>query len=143
MKLLSKLAFPVLLAALVFLAVRGSLFSRSPIVIAVQLLGLVINGSARWSFPTGQFRVTADPGPGDMLRRGPYRLIRHPMYAGALLFLWTGIVAHWSMVPVVVGLVVAALVAIRVVEEERLLGERFPDYAEYARSTKRIIPFVF
>lgn len=143
MKLLSKLAFPVLLLALVFLAVRGSLFSRSPIVIAVQLLALALNVSARRAFAAGQFRVTPDPGPGDMLRRGPYRLIRHPMYAGGLLFLWTGIVAHWSVVPVVVGLVVAALVAIRVLEEERLLGERFPDYAEYARSTKRIIPFVF
>ncbi len=142
MKLLSKLSFPVLLLALVFLAVRGSLFSLSPIVIALQLLALALTVWARRAFADRQFRVTPDPGPGAVLRRGPYRLMRHPMYAGALLFLWTGIVAHWSVVPVVVGLVVTALVAIRVADEERLLRQRFPDYAEYARSTKRIIPFV-
>jgi protein-S-isoprenylcysteine O-methyltransferase len=142
MKLLSKLAFPVLLAGLVFLAVRGSLFSRSPIVIVLQLLALAINAAARRAFPAGQFRVMAEPGPGEMLRRGPYRLIRHPMYAGALLFLWTGIVAHWSVVPVVVGLVISALGAIRVADEERVLRARFPDYGEYARGTKRVIPFV-
>lgn len=143
MKLLSRISFPVLLLGLVFLAVRGSLFSRSPIVIALQLLALALNGSARFAFPAGQFRVTADPGPGAMVRRGPYRLIRHPMYTGALVFLWAGIVAHWSTVPIVVGLVVTTLGAIRVVEEERLLRDRFPDYPEYARSTKRVIPFVF
>jgi protein-S-isoprenylcysteine O-methyltransferase Ste14 len=143
MKLLSKLSFPVLLLALVFLAVRGSLFSRSPIVIALQLLALAINVSARRAFAANQFRVMADPGPGAVLRRGPYRLIRHPMYAGALLFLWAGIVAHWSAVPVVVGVVVTLLGGIRVADEERVLSERFPDYAEYARSTKRVIPFVF
>jgi protein-S-isoprenylcysteine O-methyltransferase Ste14 len=143
MKPLSKLSFPVLLLGLACLAARGSLFSRSPIVIAVQLLAVALTVSARRSFSAGQFRVTADPGSGTLVRRGPYRLIRHPMYTGALLFLWTGIVAHWSTVPVVVGLVVTALGAIRVADEERLLRDRFPDYAEYARGTKRVIPFVF
>lgn len=143
MRLLSKLSFPVVLLGLAFLAARGSLVSRSPIVIAVQVLALLLIVSARRSFATGQFRVTADPGPGTLVRRGPYRLIRHPMYTGALLFLWAGIVAHWGAVPIAVGLVVTVMGAIRMADEERLLRERFPDYPEYARATKRVIPFVF
>jgi protein-S-isoprenylcysteine O-methyltransferase Ste14 len=64
------------------------------------------------------------------------------MYAFALLLIWSGILGHLSTVNVVIGLIVTVVASIRMVTEEQFLQERYPDYAEYARKTKRIIPFI-
>jgi protein-S-isoprenylcysteine O-methyltransferase Ste14 len=47
------------------------------------------------------------------------------------------------MLTLAVGIVIAAVVITRVVVEERLLRARYPEYDEYARSTKTLVPFVF
>ena len=52
---------------------------------------------ARVSFSQGQFRVVPAPAGGPMLIRGPYRFLRHPMYAGALLLLWSSVLGHWPL----------------------------------------------
>jgi protein-S-isoprenylcysteine O-methyltransferase Ste14 len=90
----------------------------------------------------GAFAVTAAPRGEAVLTRGPYRWVRHPQYAAALLLIWAGVLSHLSVLSVVLGLVVAATAAVRIVCEERLLRERFPDYAAYAARTRRLVPFV-
>ena len=77
-----------------------------------------------------------------MISTGPYRFIRHPMYAAAILLIWSSAPGHFSIMTAIVGLVVTLSVCPRIVAEEQLLRMRFPEYAEYARATKRIIPFV-
>jgi protein-S-isoprenylcysteine O-methyltransferase Ste14 len=90
----------------------------------------------------GAFAVTAAPRGEAVLTRGPYRWVRHPQYAAALLLIWVGVLSHLSVLSVVAGLVVAATAAVRIVCEERLFRERFPDYAAYAARTRRLVPFV-
>jgi protein-S-isoprenylcysteine O-methyltransferase Ste14 len=41
------------------------------------------------------------------------------------------------------ALIVTTAIAVRIVAEERLLVERYPEYVAYAARTKRVIPFVF
>jgi len=86
--------------------------------------------------------VTADPATGPLLQNGPYRFIRHPMYAAALLLIWSSIAGHPRVGNIVVGAVATVVVALRIPAEERLLRAHYPDYADYARRTKRVIPFV-
>lgn len=59
-----------------------------------------------------------------------------------LLLVWSSILGHISLLHVVIGLIVTVEIAIRVVTEEQLLRTRYPDYAEYSRKTRRIIPFI-
>ena len=132
----------VIIIALLALLVRGDLLSASAPIIAGQVLAVIINLSARVAFRKQQFRLTADPGSGALVRNGPYRLIRHPMYAGALLFIWVSIFGHWTPLNVIIGVVVTAVVLLRISVEEKLLRERYPDYAAYALHAKRIIPFI-
>lgn len=75
--------------------------------------------------------------------RGVYRFVRHPVYAGQILAA-AGVVAWrlawWNV------LLFAAFVAIQALRarlEERKLARVFPAYAEYARKTARLIPFVY
>ena len=81
----------------------------------------------------------------ELIRRGPYRWLRHPSYTGSLMtFLGFGLALGnlWSLLVVMAPVTVAFLWRMRV--EERVLSEAFPtQYADYARQTKRLIPFVW
>jgi protein-S-isoprenylcysteine O-methyltransferase Ste14 len=80
----------------------------------------------------------------EIVRTGPYRWIRHPIYSGLLLALIGSAVAlgQWRG-PVAVLLVAAAFWG-RIRLEERRLGEHFgPAYAAYRRTTWALIPLVY
>lgn len=132
----------IVISAIAVLAATGNLFAASAPVIALQVIALGLSVWSRRSFPKGTFRVAAAPGAASIIRRGPYRFIRHPMYTAVLLFIWTAVLSHRSLVSLAVGAIVTLVVAIRVVAEERVLRARYADYADYARSTKAIVPFI-
>jgi protein-S-isoprenylcysteine O-methyltransferase Ste14 len=136
---------PLLLvvASIVALGVTGNLFVLSPLVIAVQAGAIGLSIWARRSFQKGAFRVAAAPGGSSIIRNGPYRFVRHPMYAAALLFIWAAVVSHVSAFTVAVGVVVSGIVIARVIVEERLLRTRYSDYDDYARATRALVPYVF
>jgi protein-S-isoprenylcysteine O-methyltransferase Ste14 len=80
-----------------------------------------------------------------VVRRGPYRVVRHPSYTGLLLrYLGFGFAfANWlSAALVFLPLLAATLYRIRV--EEAALGRHFgEEYAAYARETKRLVPGLY
>ncbi len=71
---------------------------------------------------------------------GPYRLVRHPLYLCEQISLFGVCVQYrqpWSFLIVLAGL---ALQFPRMAYEEKILTEIFPDYADYAARTPKIIP---
>lgn len=141
MKLISKFALLITILAVLYLLISGNLFTKSPFVIAGQLLAVALSIWARRS-QEGQFSIHPEPVGGTLLSSGPYQVIRHPMYAAALLLIWSSILGHLSIINIIIGLIVTGTVAIRIMTEEQFLQARYPDYAEYSRKTKRIIPFM-
>ncbi|HEX5251778.1 MAG TPA: isoprenylcysteine carboxylmethyltransferase family protein [Gaiellales bacterium] len=78
-----------------------------------------------------------------LVTRGPYRLVRHPLYLGELTAV-LGIVLG-SRQPLLAGgtwLVCVGLQLARTSYEERNIRAEFPQYDEYAARTKRLIPGV-
>jgi len=140
---ITKYGIAVVITALLVLLLRGDLFSSSAPIIAGQVFAIIISISARIAFRKQPFRVGAAPGGGVLIRKGPYSVLRHPMYAAALLFIWVSIAGHWSMVNASIGLAVTVFALVRISAEERLLRERYPDYTDYVKHTKKLIPFVF
>jgi protein-S-isoprenylcysteine O-methyltransferase Ste14 len=141
MKSISKFALLILIVAIMYLLISGNLLSPSPFVIAAQLGAVLLGIWARRSFQAGQFSIHADPKEGQLLRTGPYQFIRHPMYAAALLLIWSSILGHASLINAVMGVIVTGVIVIRIATEEQFLRTRYPDYAEYSRKIRRIIPF--
>ena len=75
---------------------------------------------------------------------GPYRVIRHPMYAGYLLIAAASPLALGSYWAELTFMPFAALFTARLLAEERFLAARLPGYSEYmARTAHRLIPGVF
>jgi protein-S-isoprenylcysteine O-methyltransferase Ste14 len=103
--------------------------------IAIALWARVSLGR-NWGMPT---TVKADP---ELVSRGPYAAVRHPIYAGILL------ATLGSALAVGPGLLVVAVVLCLyfvycAVVEERLMTRAFPgQYPNYRRRTKRFIPFI-
>jgi len=141
--LTSVLPLLFVIGSIATLGITGNLFSSSPFVIAAQAAAVGLGIWARRSFQKGAFRVTAVPGGSSIIREGPYRVVRHPMYSAALLLVWTAVLSHGSVLTLAIGVAVTGLTVARVSAEERLLVARFPEYPDYARSTKALIPFVF
>jgi len=81
----------------------------------------------------------------ELVQRGPYRLIRHPAYAGYLwmaLGLVLGYASFWGFVSILFILLPAVIYRIRV--EDRLLAEHFgTQFEHYAQKTKRLIPGIW
>jgi protein-S-isoprenylcysteine O-methyltransferase Ste14 len=79
----------------------------------------------------------------ELAERGPYRLVRHPIYTGILLaMIGTGIGSAQTKHLFIIGLAVAILwTKLRI--EESLMLRQFPQtYPDYMRRTKALIPFV-
>lgn len=75
---------------------------------------------------------------------GPYRIVRHPGYAGNLLPL-VGIVlalsSLWTLIPAAIALIIAV---IRTALEDRTLQEELPGYLDYTRRVRyRLIPGIY
>ena len=75
---------------------------------------------------------------------GPYRIVRHPGYAGNILPL-PGIVlalgSLWTLIPAAVALII---VVIRTALEDRTLQEELPGYREYAQRVRyRLFPGIY
>jgi protein-S-isoprenylcysteine O-methyltransferase Ste14 len=74
---------------------------------------------------------------------GIFRLVRHPVYGGAIL-----LALGWSLAEAPLGLVPTTLLAVlfdlKARREEAWLIERFPEYAFYkARTPRRFVPWLY
>lgn len=78
-----------------------------------------------------------------LLTNGPYRLIRHPMYAALLLYCGALLIGDVNGTRLGLWLALFFVLAVKVYYEEQILRARFPEYETYSKRTKRIIPFIF
>lgn len=75
---------------------------------------------------------------------GPYAIVRHPMYAGAIPFLFGTPLLLGSWYGVALAPVFIVGFGVRAVLEERTLAAQFPDYADYAARVRyRFVPLVW
>jgi protein-S-isoprenylcysteine O-methyltransferase Ste14 len=132
-----------MVAAVLGLVAMNALLARNPAGIAVQLAALGLMVWARLTFGRRSFHAAANPTAGGLVTTGPYRFVRHPIYTAACLFIWAGIVSNWSVLAGLLGVALLAGAFVRMLCEERLVVAAYPEYREYARTTKRMVPYVF
>ena len=126
-------------------ALQFSLFWRVPMALAgavIATLGALLAFTARaaigrnWGTPGMQRSDT------ELITRGPYALVRHPIYSGILLMMVgtaIGLIFAWWLVAAAAG--VYFVYSARA--EERYMCERFPEaYPAYRARTNMLVPFL-
>ena len=80
----------------------------------------------------------------DLVQRGPYACVRHPIYSGLLLMGLGTAVESGRLTGFVILAAVAILFAVKAQFEERLMIRHFPEaYPDYRRRVKALIPGVW
>ncbi|WP_186804661.1 methyltransferase family protein [Limihaloglobus sulfuriphilus] len=74
---------------------------------------------------------------------GPYRVIRHPMYAASMLAMIGFLIDQPSLLRGALLVILVIDLYLKMLYEERQLIQRFSSYRDYMKNTKRFIPFVF
>lgn len=79
-----------------------------------------------------------------VITTGPYKIVRHPMYLGLIIFMTGWCLALGSLFSLIfVAFIVIGLI-IRIVFEDKMLHEELEGYKEYAQKTKKkLIPFIW
>ena len=127
-------------------------FGWSAMPIALQVVGFVALAFAMvvtyWAMAINPFlstivRIQDDRGH-YVVTSGPYRYVRHPMYA-MMFLMWPGIALElgswWALLP---AAVIVIVFVIRTALEDRTLQAELPGYAEYAQRTRyRLVPGVW
>jgi protein-S-isoprenylcysteine O-methyltransferase Ste14 len=93
------------------------------------------------TYTSATIEVTADQ---KVVSTGPYAIVRHPMYASALLYLVGTPLALGSYLGLVPLAALLPFLMWRLFDEERFLAESLPGYVEYQRKVRhRLIPRVW
>jgi protein-S-isoprenylcysteine O-methyltransferase Ste14 len=142
LRAVSIIGLVLMVVPIIFLFRMEALLCADPIGITVQILAVALMIWARVAFGRRSFHAAGDPTEGGLVTTGPYHFVRHPIYASVLYFVWAGVVTHGSLGGVALGILCVAGAAMRMAIEEKLVRERYPEYAEYAERVKRVIPFL-
>jgi protein-S-isoprenylcysteine O-methyltransferase Ste14 len=137
----------VLMAAVIVLSLACPAVNRDPTLLFLGLfmaaLGAYLGLAGVWAL---RRNITPFPAPlpeARLVRHGIYAHIRHPLYASVIL-VCLGWALAWQSWP---GLAVACLqipfFEAKSRREEKWLREQFGEYATYAQTTRRFIPWMY
>lgn len=151
-KIIMAIYLPLSLSVMAVAGLDGGRFAWSSVplwgyitgFILVTLSYLLIYSTMRTNaFLSTVVRIQDERGH-QVVSSGPYRYVRHPMYAG-MPALWIGtsifLGSWWALIPA--GFVVVLFI-IRTALEDRMLQQELPGYAEYAQKTRyRLVPGIW
>jgi protein-S-isoprenylcysteine O-methyltransferase Ste14 len=115
----------------------------APVGLALEATGLILRVWSMRTLGASYSRTLRTTDAQGVVDDGPYRLVRHPGYAGSLLT-WTGFALTSRSVPVLIAVtgLLSRAYAHRIRVEEALLRRELPGYLDYCGRTKKLIPFV-
>lgn len=140
----SKILVFIQFAALALLAIVTSWPALEWWVIVLLAISGILAFWAMAIMQIGNFNVVPDPvAGGNMVTRGPYEFIRHPMYTSIIIFALALLAGQFDYIKLSVSLVLITDLIVKMNYEETLLSNHYADYKEYMKKTKRVIPFVW
>ena len=111
--------------------------------IILCIAGLLFCLWARFTLGRNWSGVVTFKGGHELITRGPYAIVRHPIYSGLLVMIVATVMVHGHVAGIIALPFVFWGLWIKLRYEERLMLEKFPEeYAAYQRRVKRLIPFV-
>jgi len=135
--------FGIAVAGLVFLIFNKYVISENPAIIGIQVLSFFLMIWARITFKSRSFHLTADTTEGELVTSGPYRWLRHPIYAAVIYFGWACFISFPKTETLIAVIFITGGLFLRMLLEEKALIKTYPEYVEYSKQAKRLIPFIY
>ncbi len=128
---------------LVYIMLSGRIISFDFLYLILILIASI---PAVWAIILMNTKLRINPEPtadAKLISSGPYRFVRHPMYATVISLSLIWIVFDFTYVRFVVFILLAINMLIKIYYEENILLNSLQGYKEYVSKSKRIIPFIF
>ncbi|MFN8464631.1 MAG: methyltransferase [Caldilineaceae bacterium] len=143
-RLVSYTLVAIQFACLIAIVLTGSILARNPVLLTLEVAALLLGMWAILTVRIGNVNVLPDPRQEAVLvQSGPYRWIRHPMYAALLLGTLALVLDSPSALRWSLWIVLLIDLVIKLHYEERMLMEHFGGYEVYMAGSKRLIPYLY
>ena len=110
----------------------------------IIVFGVTIGLLAIKTHPVGNFNIRPDIKENcTLISHGIYKIIRHPMYASVLLSMLGVLVLYANLYVAVLYLILLVNMLTKMFYEESLWHGKDECYASYAKTTYRLIPYIF
>jgi protein-S-isoprenylcysteine O-methyltransferase Ste14 len=111
--------------------------------VVLCIVGLLFCVWARFTLGRNWSGVVTFKGGHELITRGPYAIVRHPIYTGILIMIVGTVIVFGHIAGIISLPFVFWGLWIKLRYEEKLMLEKFPEeYAAYSHRVKRIIPFI-
>ncbi len=115
-------------------------FQTPRIAVALSVAGLALSLWALWHLRSS-FSILAEAR--TVVRSGPYRFIRHPLYLGEAITMLGLCLLQGTVSALCLWAAVNLFQVVRARIEEEKLAREFPDYQVYRRQTRFILPGIY
>ncbi len=129
---------------LLAIVLTGSFFANNKILLAIEILGISLAIWALVSMKFNNLNIYPDiKQNAKLVKAGPYKLIRHPMYSSIILSVLPLIIDQFSVLRLIIYLVIVTDLVIKLNYEENMLKLHFEGYNDYCKNTYKIIPYLY
>ena len=138
------LLFFIQYLSLVLLIATGPVFPSSSPLWIFYIAGWILGIWSILAMGIGNINAGPDPLPeGRLVSRGPYAVIRHPMYAAILLVFTPLLFDHFTIPRLFIMMVLIINLLLKISYEEKQMNLSYCNkYREYSAGTWQLIPYV-
>ncbi len=132
------------ISTLIFFLLTGPIIAPNIILVLLQILTILILVVAAWQMRRTKYYRIPDIGrQNELVRTGIYKYVRNPMYLSQLLFCGVLIINSFSIYRLAVYLLFTTNFILKIQYEEELLNTHFKEFAQYKKTSWRLIPFIY
>jgi protein-S-isoprenylcysteine O-methyltransferase Ste14 len=142
LKIFSILGYLLAVSGSIYLLYTNQLFSANPMVVGIQIFAGFLMIWSRITFGMRSFYAAADTTKGELITKGPYHFLRHPIYVSIIYFVGASLIAYPFLEVLMAFLAIFIGLFIRMILEEKFLTNVYPEYVTYSKGSKRFIPFI-
>ena len=144
MSTLSKILVLIQFTCLTFLVLHTKI-SGTGFILVLQIIGISISIWSVFIMRIGRFNIQPEvKTQAKLITKGPYKLIRNPMYSGLLLVFGAGLFESFQLIEVSVYVILAAVLLIKIMLEEKYLLLKFGErYSAYKKTSFRMLPYIY
>jgi protein-S-isoprenylcysteine O-methyltransferase Ste14 len=131
-------------ACFLILFITGPLIAKNPFYLSIEIISIGLGIWAVFLMDPLTINVLPDVRKeASLLKQGPYKLIRHPMYLAVLMLFLSLVLEKFSLFRLFIYVILLADLLLKIEYEEKLLISKYSAYNDYKSVTKKLIPYIY